>query len=71
MIDKKTWARRLARRDRAFLRKFGFDTRKMSATDITKAAKAAAGVLQCGCGADARRGKAEADFRAFVQRWGR
>jgi hypothetical protein len=69
MTDKKTSARRLARRDRAMLRMLGLDTRKMTARDIREGAETAARVLQCGCGADARRPKAEADLRAFCQRW--
>ena len=71
MIDKKTWARRLARHDRAFLRMLGFDVRQMTAADIAEGAKAAARCTRCARGADAQRGKAEADFRAFCERWRR
>jgi hypothetical protein len=70
MTDK-TMAKKMARRDRALLRKLGFDTRKMAPRDIAKGAKAAAGILQCGRGADARRPKAIADLRAFAERWRR
>jgi hypothetical protein len=67
MIDK--MAKKIARRDRALLRLLGFDTRKMTAADIAEGAEAVARISRCGCGADARRPKAEADFRAFCHRW--
>jgi hypothetical protein len=50
MTDKK----KLARRERALLRKLGFDTRNMSAADIAEGAEAARRCSACGCGADPR-----------------
>jgi hypothetical protein len=67
MIDKKT----KARGERALLRLLGFDTRTMSGADIHEGAEAARRITQCGCGADKRRPKAIADFRAFGLRWRR
>jgi len=67
MINKTT----RTRRERAVLRMLGFDTRKMTAADIHEGADAARRCTACGCGADTRRPKAEADFQAFAKRWPR